>query len=91
VRTLTKVELFDVSPVTFPAYPQTDVGVRAELRTIAQAKLKELSGVPVDEEQVKALFESRAQARREFIAANTPPADKWSYAEILKRCRVTAT
>ncbi len=28
-RTLLEVELFDVSPVTFPAYPQTDVGLRA--------------------------------------------------------------
>jgi len=28
-RELLEVELFDVSPVTFPAYPQTDVGVRS--------------------------------------------------------------
>ena len=28
-RTLLDVELFDVSPVTFPAYPQTDVAVRS--------------------------------------------------------------
>lgn len=31
IRTLKKVRLFDVSPVTNPAYPQTDVAVR-ELR-----------------------------------------------------------
>jgi uncharacterized protein len=31
IRTLKKVRLFDVSIVTYPAYPQTDVGVR-ELR-----------------------------------------------------------
>ena len=29
VRTLKAVRLFDVSPVTFPAYPQTDVALRA--------------------------------------------------------------
>jgi HK97 family phage prohead protease len=29
IRTLTKLRLFDVSPVTFPAYPQTDVAVRS--------------------------------------------------------------
>lgn len=28
IRTLLKVRLFDVSPVTFPAYPDTDVAVR---------------------------------------------------------------
>lgn len=29
VRTLTKVRLYDVSPVTYPAYPQTDVAARS--------------------------------------------------------------
>lgn len=29
VRELIEVELFDVSPVTFPAYPQTDLGLRS--------------------------------------------------------------
>ncbi len=29
IREITKVKLYDVSPVTFPAYPQTDVGIRS--------------------------------------------------------------
>jgi uncharacterized protein len=29
VRTLLKVKLFDVSPVTYPAYPDTEVGLRS--------------------------------------------------------------
>lgn len=31
IRTLVDVDLFDVSPVTYPAYPQTDVKVRSVL------------------------------------------------------------
>ena len=33
-RTLIEVKLFDISPVTFPAYPQTDVKVRTLLYDI---------------------------------------------------------
>lgn len=51
VRELHKVKLFDVSPVTFPAYPQTDVGIRSAWesfeRHIAEAdkarKIKQLN------------------------------------------------
>ncbi|MES2126661.1 MAG: HK97 family phage prohead protease [Pseudomonadota bacterium] len=42
VRTLLEVELFDVSPVTYPAYTQTDVAVRS----LEQAKKLE---VPSDD------------------------------------------
>jgi uncharacterized protein len=34
VRTLTEVELFDVSPVTYPAYPQTSVSVKRHLEEL---------------------------------------------------------
>lgn len=36
LRTLTDVQLFEVSPVTFPAYPQTDIAVRSLESWIAE-------------------------------------------------------
>ena len=45
IRTLVEVELFDVSPVTYPAYPATSIGVRSakeifEAHSAAQASIK---------------------------------------------------
>jgi len=44
-RTIKKVELFDVSPVTFPAYPQTDVGVA--MRSLGEWLKKKENACPV--------------------------------------------
>ncbi|MBO8158836.1 MAG: HK97 family phage prohead protease [Thermosyntropha sp.] len=45
IRTLVEVELFDVSPVTYPAYPATSIGIRSakeilEAHSAAQASVK---------------------------------------------------
>ncbi len=45
VRTLRKVRLFDVSPVTYPAYPATEVGVRS-LQEIADAGREAVTPAP---------------------------------------------
>lgn len=45
VRTLKSVRLFDVSPVTFPAYPQTDIAVR-ELRAWEKTLVVPPTGTP---------------------------------------------
>jgi HK97 family phage prohead protease len=37
IRTLLEVELYDVSPVTYPAYPQTSAAVRSRLEAIIHA------------------------------------------------------
>lgn len=40
IRTLLDVELFDVSPVTYPAYPETNVGVRSADLAVARAEFE---------------------------------------------------
>lgn len=47
VRTLKKLRLFDVSPVTFPAYRQTDIAVR-ELRAWQAGQAPPPPSVPVN-------------------------------------------
>lgn len=93
VRTLTNVELFDVSPVTYPAYPTTDIAARAahflpELRTIAGQKLKELKVDPEIPEKVIAEALAKRQAREAFLAARTPKPDPDSIAEIIRHARI---
>ncbi len=54
IRTLVKVRLYDVSPVTFPAYPSTNVKVRAAIEAagipadpIERALIHQLRNVPI--------------------------------------------
>lgn len=58
IRKLHKVELFDVSPVTFPAYPATSAGVRSKLESI-------LSGAT--ELQASQSVIGRLQARKRYL------------------------
>ncbi|MGB5689249.1 MAG: HK97 family phage prohead protease [Woeseiaceae bacterium] len=47
IRTLTDVSLFDVSPVTYPAYPETDAAVR-DMRQWKAAELGEREVIAAD-------------------------------------------
>jgi hypothetical protein len=40
IRTLTDVRLFDVSPVTYPAYPQTDVAMRSVNKYLSEHEVE---------------------------------------------------
>ena len=60
IRELRKVKLFDVSPVTFPAYISTDVGVRAmesyqEYRAKVDESIKEKQDKVVEDAKKKQL------------------------------------
>lgn len=52
-RTLVEVELFDVSPVTYPAYPQTDVGIRSaeDVYKSFASKIQENQEAKIKQEQ----------------------------------------
>jgi HK97 family phage prohead protease len=65
VRTLEQVKLFDVSPVTFPAYLDTDVGVRSALDSYERHK---------QEQQNRAAEPSNACVRKGEDSEATQPA-----------------
>jgi|SRR6185369_713162 len=81
VRTLTNVELFDVSPVTFPAYPQTDVSVRS----LAEEMRKKLALPNLDPEIVKAEFLARSEARKKLISAAQTTVSKRRFVYVCER------
>lgn len=83
VRELIKVELFDVSPVTFPAYPQTDVSVRSRAGEMRKK-------ICPDQEAARAALAARLEQRKAFIAARIPAPDPLSFAEIVKKARLSA-
>ncbi len=78
IRTITRAKLFDVSPVAFPAYPQTDVGVRAllecspslpdELRDELTRALGETSGALLEGADMGATIGKALDSHVEAIA-----------------------
>lgn len=58
-RELLEVELFDVSPVTFPAYPQTDVSIRSvDMNELQRIILKRERNIPFTDEDKRILKEN---------------------------------
>jgi len=65
-RTLEEVDLFDVSPVTFPAYPQTDVGVRS-LSEISESRKEFFKESEPEKKPGKMELNKRKQKQAEYL------------------------
>lgn len=83
IRELVEVDLFDVSPVTFPAYPQTDVSARSYF----QAKISDLERKTAPKDPTDGFLEHSKQ-REEFLARRAPAEDPFSLKAILKSCMI---
>ncbi len=68
-RTITEVKLFEVGPVVFPAYPSTEVGVRAKDTALA------LADDPEFRSQVAALIALGTDELREMESSPATPTD----------------
>ena len=79
VRHVIKARLYDVSPVTFPAYTQTDVKVRSLLdkagvdyEVVAEAMAKRTSGEELDSDELKVLAEAGEIINKSIPRENNP-------------------
>lgn len=71
IRTLLKVKLYEVSPVTFPAYTDTEVGLRAMLGDVVEPpKVAEKDEEPAAQEAVTAHEESDRRAPVEIESSD---------------------
>lgn len=87
IRDLITVELFDVSPVVFPAYRQTDISSRAldaEVRSRMQAQMEKEPG---EKEPDKEEPEPEEKPESEIVIPRIASASM-SYAERIHRARV---
>jgi phage head maturation protease len=72
IRTLKEVELVDVSPVTYPAYPDTSVALRSLEEHKESIEQKPSEGDPSEEQesQPEATLDVTALARQRHIELN---------------------
>jgi len=92
VRSLLKVQLFDVSAVSFPAYPSTDLNARSYF----EQRMAEVGGDPaqskkLDEqlaaEKQRADFDAMVRQRQEFLDRRRSPSKLPTLDEIYRNAR----
>ena len=83
IRELLEVKLYDISPVTFPAYTQTDVAVRAQFLAEELREFKKSKGKTISPE-----FEAQIKKHEEFLAIRAPAPDPYSLRETYKKHQI---
>jgi hypothetical protein len=78
IRELLEVQLFDVSPVTFPAYPQTEVHVRAVMDAVLS---RMQSGESITTEERAAMALALEQLRGQLLEPGAPHSESQSTTE----------
>lgn len=71
VRTLIEVKLFDISPVTFPAYPQTSASVRSKI-----SELQQSTSAPGQAAHPESDGQAAAKVRRDALRRRLDLAEK---------------
>lgn len=63
IRTLVDVSLWDVSPVTYPAYPQTEIGIKSTRDIFSDFQSKQKQELSLIEDKEARMQEQKAQIR----------------------------
>jgi hypothetical protein len=79
-RRISKANMYDIGPVTFPAYPQTDVKARAaemvtglDFSALGTALVKSQRGLPLDEKETKLLAKAGEMITRKTSPSSPSP------------------
>jgi len=78
IRELLEVQLYDVSPVTFPAYPQTEVHVRAVMDAVLS---RMQSGESITTEERAAMALALDQLRGSLLEPGAPHSESAQHTE----------
>jgi len=84
LRTLTEIKLYDVGPVTFPAYLDAESGIRSDM-----ARAAAFAGLVTERRSIDEILEAAAADQlAEIIRANDPDEPRDTHSLVVHRARL---